>query len=597
MVRRRLQEVQDLNNDNKNNASDKTKEEQVRELLDEEKQHEGLAQELLRLTGSLKHNFTTAGSVLKEDNAALDVMHRIASSNKENLVRESGRLEHHAYKSCFNFMMILIVIFVIWSFIAMIVVMRVFPKHCLFSAKEAAIALRPFYFAVHPDRFAQEPDIQTRNERALQVFNGYINNLFPEPVTQMPVNVEFTVRDTLSNFKSIRIFLSGADPAEIIKLALERCELSTAHLPVRDNLSQNQKGTKTAQQNFAPGLDEIWKNLQENERLRQKRFYSVNLLNELSKNRELAMQRRDGHKVMVEIIEDNIDEIKRKTGLTQILWSINWELTFMRRCLINVLEMINHADKHSKDFIIYSLNGRQLTFGRGSHICCNGSLQFGADDAIGAWQKICIESTKFLTFEVQNLERLVERVAELLGGINLLVQPHDGLLQTIKNVKLFIARICSQPPSELSKINSLLKKDQQVQIMNGYSELALLRGILQIPCNVDIQALKHFIDKNDASKAEKMRKEYFEQKYFLESVKNSTVSHLELTSLSWDADLNFTRLLDALRKLSKIQKEQISHFSGLEIHLGSGPKIFVLASGKISVPIEMIEDFEIQPKI
>ena len=48
--------------------------------------------------------------------------------------------------------------------------------------------------------------------------------------------------------------------------------------------------------------------------------------------------------------------------------------------------------------------------------------------------------------------------------------------------------------------------------MNGYSELALLRGILQIPCNVDIQALKHFIDKNDASKAEKMRKEYFEQK-------------------------------------------------------------------------------------
>ena len=69
MVRRRLKEGQDLNNDNKNNASDKTKEEQVRELLDEEKQHEGLAQELLRLTGSLKQNFTTAGSVLKEDNA------------------------------------------------------------------------------------------------------------------------------------------------------------------------------------------------------------------------------------------------------------------------------------------------------------------------------------------------------------------------------------------------------------------------------------------------------------------------------------------------------------------------------------------------
>ncbi|KAL7069971.1 hypothetical protein ACQ4LE_010858 [Meloidogyne hapla] len=129
MVRRRLQEGQDLTkNDNKKNGSDKNKNEQVKELLDEEKQHEGLARELLRLTGSLKHNFTTAGSVLKEDNQALDIMHRIASSNKENLVRESGRLGHHAYKSCFNVMMILMVIFVIWSFIAMIIVMRVFPK-------------------------------------------------------------------------------------------------------------------------------------------------------------------------------------------------------------------------------------------------------------------------------------------------------------------------------------------------------------------------------------------------------------------------------------------------------------------------------------
>ncbi|KAF7638834.1 hypothetical protein Mgra_00001642 [Meloidogyne graminicola] len=55
-------------------------------------------------------------------------MHKIASSNKDNLIRESDRLEHHAYKSCFDVMMILIVIFVIWSFIAMIILIRFFPK-------------------------------------------------------------------------------------------------------------------------------------------------------------------------------------------------------------------------------------------------------------------------------------------------------------------------------------------------------------------------------------------------------------------------------------------------------------------------------------
>lgn len=79
----------------------------------------------------------------------------------------------------------------------------------------------------------------------------------------------------------------------------------------------------------------------------------------------------------------------------------------------------------------------------------------------------------------------------------------------------------------------------------------------------------------------------------MESVKNSAISHLELNSLSWDEDLNFTRLLIVLRKLAKFEKEHVHHFSDLEIHLGSGPKIFVLASGKISLPIEMIENFQI----
>ncbi|KAF7638824.1 hypothetical protein Mgra_00001632 [Meloidogyne graminicola] len=556
MVRRRLQEGQDFTKKdiNKTESRNNSKDEQVRELLDEDKKHENFAQELLKLTYSLKQNFTIAGSVLKEDNAALNLF---------------------LTKMCPNTLFFL----------------RKFPnvcmtQQCLFSAKDAAVALRPFYFAVHPDRFAQDPEIQNRNERALQVFNGYINNLFPEPVNQIPVKVEFIVRDNCSNFKSIQIFLSGADPEQIIKLALERCELSTDNLPIRDKYQHKTtvEIKSSPPQNFAPGLDEIWKNLQENERIRQK---------QLSNNRELALQRRDGHKRMVEMIDDSIDDIKRKTGVTQILWSINWELTFMRRCLINVLEMINHSDINSKDFIIYSLNDRKLIFGRGSHICCDGSLQFGADDAIGAWQKICIESAKFQTFEVQNLQRLGQRVVELFGGINLLIQPYDGLLQTIKNIKLFIGRVCSQPPKEITAINSLLKKDQQVEIKNGYSELALVNGILQVPCNVDIQSMKQFIMNNDTSKDEKTRKEFFEQKNFLESVKNSAISHLELNSLSWDEDLNFTRLLIVLRKLAKFEKEHVHHFSDLEIHLGSGPKIFVLASGKISLPIEMIENFQI----
>jgi hypothetical protein len=50
-------------------------------------------------------------------------------------------------------------------------------QKCLISSNEAAVALRPFYFAVHPDRFARQPHLQTRNEKALQV-NQRKTNLY-----------------------------------------------------------------------------------------------------------------------------------------------------------------------------------------------------------------------------------------------------------------------------------------------------------------------------------------------------------------------------------------------------------------------------------
>ncbi|KAI6179425.1 USE1-like protein [Aphelenchoides besseyi] len=89
---------------------------------------ENLTKELLRLTTEMKRNFTVAGTIIRDDNEALSEMQSTTENNKANLARESKRLEHHAYKSCFDCMMILIVVLVVWSFIGMVLIMRVFPK-------------------------------------------------------------------------------------------------------------------------------------------------------------------------------------------------------------------------------------------------------------------------------------------------------------------------------------------------------------------------------------------------------------------------------------------------------------------------------------
>jgi hypothetical protein len=60
-----------LGKDNNKNTSGRTADD-AQALFEEEEQQEGLAKELLKLTSSLKHNFTAAGSVLKDDNAVRD---------------------------------------------------------------------------------------------------------------------------------------------------------------------------------------------------------------------------------------------------------------------------------------------------------------------------------------------------------------------------------------------------------------------------------------------------------------------------------------------------------------------------------------------
>ena len=46
----------------------------------------------------------------------------------------------------------------------------------------------------------------------------------------------------------------------------------------------------------------------------------------------------------------------------QILWNINWEHSFMRRCLLNVQTMIKQSDSTTRETIIHALQGRKLKY-------------------------------------------------------------------------------------------------------------------------------------------------------------------------------------------------------------------------------------------
>ncbi|VDL75651.1 unnamed protein product [Nippostrongylus brasiliensis] len=98
------------------------------DIMEHEARQENIANELLSLTRSLKQNMTVAGNVLKDDNKRLSSMHAQVDANTSRLNSEGARLAHHAYKCGFDCALVFIALFIFWSFISMVVVMKIFPK-------------------------------------------------------------------------------------------------------------------------------------------------------------------------------------------------------------------------------------------------------------------------------------------------------------------------------------------------------------------------------------------------------------------------------------------------------------------------------------
>ena len=111
------------------------------------------------------------------------------------------------------------------------------------SSSEVSVALRPFYFAVHPDLFQQYPTERDTNENSLKQLNGYIETLMlSKPVK--PAKVKFFLRKQKvadDQFKSVNISLAQRDIRGALQSILASCSLSTNYV---DNLPKPSVETK-----------------------------------------------------------------------------------------------------------------------------------------------------------------------------------------------------------------------------------------------------------------------------------------------------------------------------------------------------------------
>lgn len=120
-------------------------------------------------------------------------------------------------------------------------------------------ALRPFYFAVHPDLFGQHPEQRQTNENSLKLLSAHLEALYQHSYLNEDAKVlKFYVREGTSTKKrdsfklvQIRMDKETRDPQRFIQNLLESCNLSTDYIktvkPAMKQKPQESMATRPSQ--------------------------------------------------------------------------------------------------------------------------------------------------------------------------------------------------------------------------------------------------------------------------------------------------------------------------------------------------------------
>ncbi|XP_028128065.2 T-cell activation inhibitor, mitochondrial isoform X2 [Diabrotica virgifera virgifera] len=101
-----------------------------------------------------------------------------------------------------------------------------------FTSIEVSTALRPFYFAVHPDLFGKYPSERATNESSLQQLSSILEKI-QKSKSVPPVSLSFYVKDKAKKtdkFRFINIDIQGNDIRTTLCTILKSCDLPTDYV-------------------------------------------------------------------------------------------------------------------------------------------------------------------------------------------------------------------------------------------------------------------------------------------------------------------------------------------------------------------------------
>lgn len=461
------------------------------------------------------------------------------------------------------------------------------------STAEISTALRPFYFAVHPDLFQRHPEQRNVNEESLKLLSAHFEAIKQRRISQHVPNIlKFYIRtgskEKRDTFKLIKIQLDLEDtqePKTVIKKLLKSCNLSTDYIetlqPVQHSSTQHAavsygslRTDETTHADMYYGsqfhdFELAFREQNKNDRKDLRTWMATNKAEALARSKDLVTLKEEVSKLQ--------RDLKERLNLKEIRYDCGWNYEHYRGCLKTLERLANMHGKH-----VDALKERVVVFAPFTGVSLEGHVMLFTGDVLNNWLDFIKHLSTHDSFllKIPNYETALSQVLRNIKIGKRKFMPkqqavdYAGHLTKVTTNLLDYLTTHKYPitwPTDLSKFEIVIESESGPLMVSP-------TGQLIAPSTCPGTILVDFITAHLDEAREKMER-YDKHKHIEKELHKRCIEVLRLKSLTKDDSVNPDRMIIALEKLIAARLESLRN-----IHLNITNYYSVLSDGTVCIP-------------
>nr|XP_040234454.2 T-cell activation inhibitor, mitochondrial [Anopheles coluzzii] len=454
----------------------------------------------------------------------------------------------------------------------------------MISSSEVATALRPFYFAVHPDLFGRYPQQRQVNEDSLKLLSAHLESLLTQKriLPSTPRALPFYIRASNApqdrgTFNLIKVPLERTVDAKLVlRRILESCNLPTEYVdkmpatkpcstatsssgsPYEEGFQQQQQHQsfyykKRSEYNFGKEEEEAddsgpfekefdlfqfrIKKVRENETLKKW----------LRKHVVTATVRTKAVQELQEEVEKLREDVTKRLGLREIIYDCGWNVEHFRGCLKS-LEKLAELHPGALD----GLKDRTVVFAAFTGVSLEGNVMLFTGDVQRNWLELIKTIDKHDSY-LRKLPAYEFALSQVLRNIRIgrrkfmpkaQAMAYASHLRKITTALLDYLGKSKFPkswPTDLSKFELVVESEAGPLMVSP-------TGQLIVPATCPGSLLVDFLT-NHLEEALEKQSSYDRQKHIERDLHARCVAQFRLLSLTKDDSVTPDRMIECLEKL------------------------------------------------